>query len=246
MNPRISQILEEPIIFCSTQACESKAPREVNIAGKIWLTMDSAEDTAPLVSETGKVKGKIFSKSIRNLTAKELLKFETDSFCTLTDFCEKFSNSPNFFLELVDPAFGSTNYVSNDVDNYEIVEKITKQIPDGSQAWLCHSDLEFLGKIRQRNSKISLVHRAKLSSLPKGLESHAKSLSEAGVNALCLKKDEYSVGIVTQLHRFGVCCFAWGANLMREGIELFDMGIDGIYGNNPEILFAAQDEIYLK
>ena len=115
-----------------------------------------------------------------------------------------------------------------------------------SRLWLCHHDWELLASWRERWPQVKLVNSTTSKQLKDGLERRAAQLAEAGIDALNLPQQDWSKGMVTLAHRFGVLAFGWDAHLERVIAELLSYGIDGIYGDNPDKLIAAlliEDEV---
>ena len=74
------------------------------------------------------------------------------------------------------------------------------------------------------------------------LERHASALARAGIAALNLREAEWSLGLVTLAHRFGLLAFAWDAQEYRRIRAVLEMGVDGIYSDHVERLVAAVGE----
>ena len=74
------------------------------------------------------------------------------------------------------------------------------------------------------------------------LERHASTLAKAGVAALNLREVEWSLGLVTLAHRFGLLAFAWDAQEYRRIRAVLEMGVDAIYSDHVERMVAAVGE----
>ena len=108
--------------------------------------------------------------------------------------------------------------------------------------WLCARDLPDLEAVRRTDSDVRLVHSMGRRAYGDALERHASTLVKAGVAALNLRETEWSLGLVTLAHRFGLLAFAWDAQEYRRIRALLGMGVDAIYSDHVERLVAAVGE----
>ncbi len=110
-------------------------------------------------------------------------------------------------------------------------------------SWLCHPDLELLTTLRSRFPDVRLVHSTRLARLPAGPEVHAAQLYELGIDAVNFRDSDWTGGLTTLYHRFDLFCFGWDAQVERVARELYDMGIDGVFGDHVDRLVAARAEV---
>ena len=108
--------------------------------------------------------------------------------------------------------------------------------------WLCARDLSDLEALRGRHPDVQLVHSMGRRAYGDALERHASTLAKAGVAALNLRETEWSLGLVTLAHRFGLLAFAWDAQEYRRIRAVLEMGVDAIYSDHVERLVAAVGE----
>ena len=102
--------------------------------------------------------------------------------------------------------------------------------------WICHPDLAVLTGWRDAAGEAKLVHSTRL---PKAAERHAADLASAGVDAVNLRRDDWSGGLTTLYHRFGVLAFGWDAQQTRHIVELLYAGVDGVYSDHVDRLVSA-------
>lgn len=105
--------------------------------------------------------------------------------------------------------------------------------------WLCHPDWEWLASRRPDCPGAHLVHSTSMRAMRRGPERLAAQLSAAGIEVVNLHRTEWSGGLTTLFHRFGLLSFGWDAQHEREIRELVTMGIDGVYGDHVERLRAV-------
>jgi glycerophosphoryl diester phosphodiesterase len=108
--------------------------------------------------------------------------------------------------------------------------------------WLCSDDVDVLKKVRELDSDVRLVH-----SLPRGgkgasLERHGALLAKEGIAVLNLHETEWTLGVVTLVHRFGLLAFGWDVQEGRRIRALLGMGIDAVYSDHVERMVATVGE----
>ena len=108
--------------------------------------------------------------------------------------------------------------------------------------WLCARDLPDLEAARLEDPDVRLVHSLGKRAYGDALERHASILSRTGIAALNLREAEWSLGLVTLVHRFGLKAFAWDAQEYRRIRAVLEMGVDAIYSDHVERLVATVGE----
>jgi glycerophosphoryl diester phosphodiesterase len=109
--------------------------------------------------------------------------------------------------------------------------------------WLCHPDWRVAADWRHADG-VRLVDSTRLRRMTEGPERRAASLAEAGIDAVNLHHTDWTGGLVTLFHRFGILCLGWDAQLPRVLDELLDMGLDAVYGDHVDRLAAALAKAY--
>jgi nucleotide-binding universal stress UspA family protein len=71
------------------------------------------------------------------------------------------------------------------------------------------------------------------------VERRAATLADKGIDALNMHRLDWTGGLTTLVHRFGVLAFAWDAQLPRVLAELVDMGIDAVYSDHVDRMVDA-------
>jgi glycerophosphoryl diester phosphodiesterase len=99
------------------------------------------------------------------------------------------------------------------------------------RTWLCHPDWKALIPLRERSSTVRLVDSTRLGRIKEGPERRAATLAENQIDALNMHHTDWTGGLVTLVHRFGVLGFAW--DLQHEHLlrNLVRMGVDAVYSD---------------
>jgi glycerophosphoryl diester phosphodiesterase len=111
-----------------------------------------------------------------------------------------------------------------------------------SRLWLCSPDVGELQRLREADGDVRLVHTLRRRAYGDALEGHAAVLVRQGVAALNLRDREWSLGLVTLAHRFGLQAFAWDVQEVRRLQALLSMGVDAIYSDHVQRLVAVVAE----
>src|SRR5688572_5895152 len=101
-----------------------------------------------------------------------------------------------------------------------------------ARVWLCHDDHDLLLSWRATAPQVRLVDSTRLKRLGQGPERHAAQLRERGIDAVNLHHTDWTGGLVTLYHRFGVRAWGWDAQHVRVLDGLFDMGIDALFSDH--------------
>lgn len=105
--------------------------------------------------------------------------------------------------------------------------------------WLCHHEHDRLLSWRAMAGDVRLVHSTHLRRLRQGPERHAAELQRTGIDVVNLHHSEWTGGLTTLFHRFGVLAFGWDAQHERILDELLDMGIDAVYSDHVDRMADA-------
>ena len=100
--------------------------------------------------------------------------------------------------------------------------------------WLCHPDWELLAEWRKDFDDVRLVNSTKMREMRRGPERRAAQLSAAGIDTVNLHYEEWTGGLTTLFHRFGVLAFGWDAQHERVLKNLVKMGIDGVFSDHVD------------
>jgi glycerophosphoryl diester phosphodiesterase len=107
------------------------------------------------------------------------------------------------------------------------------------QLWLCHPDWELVATWRRQAEGAKLVDSTRLSKIKEGPERRAMSLQDAGIDCINLHESDWTGGLTTLFHRFGVECFGWDAQQPRLLRQLLDRGVDAVYSDHVDRMVDA-------
>ena len=140
---------------------------------------------------------------------------------------------------------GADFELSLDLQNPEVAEPILEvahAAGDPSRLWLCSRDTERLRRVRTADRDVRLVRSFPRRSGGSGLERQAAELAREGIAAVNLHEADWSLGVVSLVHRFGLLAFAWDVQEARRIRAALGMGIDAIYSDNVERMVATVGE----
>ena len=182
----------------------------------MWLTADGAA----VLDHDGKVKVGLRSRPVGSLDRAAL----PAHMPTLEDLYAECGTGFELSLDLKDPEAAST------------VAAVARAAGDDApgRLWLCHPDWELLAGWREDLRDVRLVDSTKLRAMRQGSERRAAQLSAAGIDAVNLRYDEWTGGLTTLFHRFGVLGFGWDAQHERILRDLVNMGIDGVFSDHVD------------
>jgi glycerophosphoryl diester phosphodiesterase len=110
--------------------------------------------------------------------------------------------------------------------------------------WLCHPSWQQVAEWRGRCDGVRLVDSTRLDRIKEGAERRAATLAAKGIDAVNLHHLDWSGGLTTLFHRFGVLAFGWDAQTPRVLTELLDAGIDAVYSDHVDRMVHAINAFY--
>lgn len=139
---------------------------------------------------------------------------------------------------------GTSLELSLDVKDAEAFDRVVAVAraagPEALQRlWLCHHRTAQVAMWRERCTDVRLVDSTFLGHMPDGPERRAAELAEAGVDAVNLHHSEWTGGLVSLFHRFGILCFGWDAQHDRILDGLLDAGLDAVYSDHVDRMVDA-------
>lgn len=107
--------------------------------------------------------------------------------------------------------------------------------------WMCSPDVDALTAWRGA-AEVRLVHSRRSRSIAVPLERHAADLAAARIDAMNLHHTEWTAGLVSLFHRFGLRAFAWDAQEVRHLRAVLGYGVDAVYCDRPDRMVATVGE----
>lgn len=187
----------------------------------MWLTADGV----PVLDHDGKVKARVRSRPIASVDRAALPAHVP----TIEDLYSACGTGFELSLDVKDPAAATA------------VVDVARAAGDGAteRLWICHPDWELLAGWREELHDVRLVDSTKIKAMRQGPERRAAQLSAAGIDAVNLHYPEWTGGLTTLFHRFGVLAFAWDAQHDRILRNLLRMGIDAVYSDHVDRMVDA-------
>jgi glycerophosphoryl diester phosphodiesterase len=133
-----------------------------------------------------------------------------------------------------------------DVDAFDRVVAVARAAGGAAleNLWLCHHRWQQLVEWRGRCQEVRLVDSTRLDRIKEGPERRAATLAAKGVDAVNMHQLDWTGGLTTLFHRFGVLAFGWDAQLPRVLDELIDSGIDAVYSDHVDRMVDAVRAAY--
>lgn len=97
--------------------------------------------------------------------------------------------------------------------------------------WLRSDDLELLRSLSEDGCGARLIHVPRQRIPESGYERHAAELAKAGVAAVRLRHNLWSIGLVILFHRFGVAVIASDARERRHMRVAAQLSVDAVSSN---------------
>jgi glycerophosphoryl diester phosphodiesterase len=196
------------------------------VESDVWLTADGEA----VLDHDGVVGGRLRRRTIRDTSRAEL----PPHIPTLADLYATCGTDAQVSLDVKDPqAFDAVIAVARAAGGDAL-----------ARLWLCHPRWEQLVEWRGRCDEVRLVDSTRLDRIKGGPERRAATLAAKGVDAVNMHHLDWTGGLTTLFHRFGVLAFGWDAQSPRVLGELIDAGIDGVYSDHVDRMVDAVTAAY--
>lgn len=191
----------------------------------VWLTADGEA-----VLDHDGVVGRVRRRPIASLARREL----PAHIPTLEELYADCGTDPQVSLDVRDPTA------------FDRVVAVARAAGDGvlERLWLCHPRWEQVAEWRGRCAGVRLVDSTRLDRIREGAERRAATLADRGIDAINMHHLDWTGGLTTLFHRFGVLAFGWDAQIPRVLAELVDAGIDGVYSDHVDRMVDAVRAAY--
>jgi glycerophosphoryl diester phosphodiesterase len=192
----------------------------------VWLTADGEA----VLDHDGVVGGRVRRRRIAGVARAELPAHVP----TLEDLYAACGTDVQLSLDVKDPAA------------FDRVVAVARAAGGDALAnlWLCHPRWEQVVEWRTRDRTVRLVDSTRLDRIKEGPERRAAVLASKGIDAVNMHHLDWTGGLTTLFHRFGVLAFGWDAQTPRVLAELIDAGIDGVYSDHVDRMVDAVAAAY--
>jgi len=191
----------------------------------VWTARDGE-----LVCAHDNVAGKgLRRRKISSSTAEELAGAGVPR---LADVYEELGTDFELSVDLKEPTLAAATALIAVAGRYGGVERL----------WMCSPSVDLLREARPAESSVRLVHSDRRRAISAPLERHAYDLADAGIDAMNLHHTEWTAGLVSLFHRFGLRAFAWDTQEVRHLRAVLRMGIDAVYCDRPDRMVATVSE----
>jgi glycerophosphoryl diester phosphodiesterase len=187
----------------------------------VWLSADGEA----VLDHDGVVRSGLRKRPIAELTRAEL----PDHLPTLDDLYAEVGTDLPLSLDVKDPAAFTRVVAVARAAGGDALERL----------WLCHHRVDQVVEWRAACPEVRLVDSTFLGHMPDGPERRAAQLAAAGIDAVNLHHSEWSGGLTTLFHRFGVRCFGWDAQFDRVLDDLLAAGVDAVYSDHVDRMVDA-------
>jgi glycerophosphoryl diester phosphodiesterase len=230
--PRLPSLLRPPIGFAHRGARAHAKENTIEafalalrlgatgLESDVWLTADGHA-----VLDHDGVLGSLRKRRIASVNRADL----PEHIPTLAELFETCGTDFELSLDVKDPEAGARVA--------DVVRSIGHR--QAERVWLCHDDLDMLTSWRNKAPGLRLVDSTHLRHAKQGPERLAATLQARQIDAVNLHYSEWSGGLVTLFHRFGVLAFGWDAQHDRVLYELLDSGIDAVYSDHSDRMASA-------
>lgn len=232
MVPRLPSLLEPPIAFAHRGA-RAHAPENTleaftlavrlgatGLESDAWLTADGVV----VLDHDGLLRAGLRRRPIREVERAALPRHIP----TLADLYDAVGCELPLSIDVKDAAAAA-----------RIVETAREAGAGTGLLHLCSDSWEEAAAWRAIDPDLKLVHSARLRRLKDGPERHAARVAEAGIDVVNMPFGDWTGGLTTLFHRFGLLCFGWDAHHTRQLEELLDMGIDAVYSDHVDRMVDA-------
>lgn len=185
----------------------------------VWLTSDGI----PVLDHDGLVGSALRRRRIATLPRSAL----PDHVPSLEELYADCGTGFELSLDIKDPDAAPATF------------EVARAAGAAERLWACHHDWRLVASWRSTNPDIRLADSTHLRSMRSGPERRAAELAGAGIDAVNLHHSEWTGGLTTLFHRFGVLAFGWDAQLERVIAGLLDIGLDGIYSDHTDRMMEA-------
>jgi glycerophosphoryl diester phosphodiesterase len=233
VQQRLPSLLNPPIGFAHRGA-KAYAPENTIEAFKLALKLGATalesdvwvtKDGICVLDHDGVVK-----RGLRKIAIGEINKDQLPAHIpTVAELFERCGTDFDLSLDLKDNASGMAVL--------DVIDRVDPTV--ARRTWLCHHSYTALLPLRERSTLIRLVDSTRLNRIKEGPERRAATLAEHAIDGVNMHHTDWTGGLATMFHRFGVLTFAWDLqhdHLLRNVIR---MGMDGVFSDYVDRMVDA-------
>jgi glycerophosphoryl diester phosphodiesterase len=230
--PRLASLLRPPITFAH-RGGRAHAPENTLEAFALALRLGArgletdawvTADGVAVLTHSGTV-GTVRRRRIGDVTRAEL----PVSVPSVAELFERCGDDYELSVDVKDPAAAGP-----------VIAAVRAASPAAvGRLWLCHDDHDLLVSWREAESEVRLVDSTRLKHMKRGPERHAAVLEARGIHAVNLHESDWTGGLTTLFHRFGILAFGWDCQFERILLQLLDAGIDAVYSDHVDRMVDA-------
>lgn len=187
----------------------------------VWLTADGV----PVLDHDGVVRTGLRRRPLSEVRARDL----PVRLATLESLYTACGTGFDLSLDVKDPGAGPA---ALDVARAAGADALPR-------LWLCSPQWERAAAWRRLDPDVRLVDSTRLKRIREGPERRAASLAAAGVDALNMHWNDWTLGTVTLLHRFDRFAFAWDCQHERVLVRTLAMGVDAVYSDHVGVMMRT-------
>ena len=187
----------------------------------VWLTADGI----PVLDHDGVVGPLLRRKRIGELRRSDLPSHIPE----LAELYASFGTDFELSLDVKDPAAGAPT----------VAVTLAADPTMASRLWLCDDNLDRMVTWREVSPHVRLVDSTRLARLKQGPERLGAQLQALNIDAVNLHQSDWSGGLATLFHRFGILAFGWDAQFDRVLDGLLHMGLDGVFSDHVDRMVDA-------
>ncbi len=234
MQQRLPSLLDPPVAFAHRGA-RAHARENTIEAFKLALKLGATglesdvrltADGDVVLDHDGVVRSGLRKRPIRHHHRHQL----PDHVPTLAELVDACPGDWHLSLDLKDPGSGAA-----------VIDVVRQTRPDLlDRLWLCDPSLASLAALRPTaGDAVRLVHSTRLAKLPTGPERHAAVLAERGIDAMNMHHTDWTGGLTTLFHRFGVLAMAWDLQFPDALRNALRMGMDAVFSDYTDRMMDA-------
>lgn len=192
----------------------------------VWLTRDGVA----VLDHDGAVRRGIRKRPIAGFMRSEL----PAHIPTLVELLHTCGTGYALSLDVKDPnSAGPIVEAVRSVDE-TMLERVWLCVPDRDRVVAMRAEFDAAGDL-----PIRLLQTTRLQKFSDTPEQRAASLAAAGIDGINMHRTDWTGGLTTLFHRFGLVAFGWDmqhGHELREGLR---MGLDAVYSDHVDVMTDA-------